>query len=47
MAIICFIVAGLGVEPSLQDYEPRVHRTLSRDSKKVIIGNQPDKVKKI
>ena len=25
-----FIVAGLGVEPSLRDYEPRVHRTLSR-----------------
>ncbi len=24
------IVAGLGVEPSLRDYEPRVHRTLSR-----------------
>lgn len=23
-------VAGLGVEPSLQDYEPRVHRTLPR-----------------
>jgi hypothetical protein len=24
------IVAGLGVEPSLWDYEPHVHRTLSR-----------------
>ncbi len=24
------IVAGLGVEPSLQDYEPHVHRTLPR-----------------
>jgi hypothetical protein len=24
------IVAGLGVEPSLRDYEPHVHRTLSR-----------------
>ncbi len=23
-------VAGLGVEPSLRDYEPHVHRTLSR-----------------
>jgi hypothetical protein len=25
-------VAGLGVEPSLRDYEPHVHRTLSRAS---------------
>jgi len=25
-------VAGLGVEPSLWDYEPHVHRTLSRAS---------------
>lgn len=28
------IVAGLGVEPSLWDYEPQVHRTLSRDFNK-------------
>lgn len=29
-------VAGLGVEPSLRDYEPRVHRTLSRVTRVIL-----------
>ena len=31
MLVFLLYVAGLGVEPSLWDYEPHVHRTLSRD----------------